>query len=210
MAQEWNIRHRGHECSICGCKFKDKQKCVSLLREVDRSYERMDCCVGCWDALERDWEPFSLWDGVYCAPKPVELKKEPVRKDTAEILLRKLIDLEDPAMLNVVYVLAVMLERGKQLIERDTKPHESGGILRIYEDKRSGDTFVVLDPKLRLDKLAIVQQQVVALLSGTQTLGEEKREEVSVDSDQEPVGSEEASGDSEQKAEDSVSLEVES
>jgi len=86
----------------------------------------------------------------------------------------------------VVYVLAVMLERGKQLIERDTKPHESGGILRIYEDKISGDTFVVLDPKLHLDKLAIVQQQVVALLSGTQTLGEEKSEERSVKSEAVP------------------------
>lgn len=174
MAQEWNIRHRAHECSICGCKFADKQSCVSLLRAVTGSYERMDCCVRCWDCFERDWEPFSLWDGIYHAPKPAEIRKEPVRKDTAETLLRKLIDLEDPAMRNVVYVLAVMLERGKQLIERDTKPHESGGILRIYEDKHSGDTFVVLDPKLHLDKLAIVQQQVVALLSGTKTLEEDE------------------------------------
>jgi hypothetical protein len=182
MAQEWNIRHRGHECSICGCQFEDRQKCVSLLREADQSYERMDCCTGCWDKLERDWEPFSLWDGIYRAPKPAELKEEPVKKDTAESLLRKLIALEDPAMLNVVYVLAVMLERGKQLVERDTKPHESGGILRIYECRKSGDTFVVLDPRLRLDKLAIVQQQVVALLSGTHTLGSQRSEESSAPS----------------------------
>jgi len=176
MAQEWNIRQRGHECSICGCAFKDKQKCVSLLRESDRSYERMDCCKTCWDKLDRDWEPFSMWDVVYRAPKPAEIKEEPVKKDTAESLLRKLIALEDPAMLNVVYVLAVMLERGKQLVERDSKPHESGGILRVYEHKKTGDTFVVLDPRLQLDKLAIVQQQVVALLSGTHTLGETKCE----------------------------------
>ncbi len=181
MAQEWNIRHRGHECSICGCAFEDKQKVVSLLREVEHSYERMDCCKECWKKLERDWEPFSLWDGVYHVPKPAEIKQEPVKKDTAESLLRNLIALEDPAMLNVVYVLAVMLERGKQLVERDTKPHESGGILRVYECKKSGDTFVVLDPRLRLDKLAIVQQQVVALLSGTQTLVEEKSEDVEVE-----------------------------
>jgi hypothetical protein len=112
-----------------------------------------------------------VWDGIYSVPKPV-IKNEPVKKDTAESLLRKLIALEDPAMLNVVYVLAIMLERGKQLIERDAKPHESGGILRIYEHKKSGDTFVVLDPRLHLDKLAIVQQQVVSLLSGTHTLND--------------------------------------
>jgi len=178
MAQEWNIRQRGHECTLCGCRFEDRQRCVSLLREVEDSYERMDCCVECWSKLERDWEPFSLWDGVYRAPRQASARQEPVRKDTAETLLRNLIALEDPAMRNVVYVLAVMLERGKQLVERDAKPHESGGILRVYEHKNSGDTFVVLDPKLHLDKLAIVQQQVVALLSGTRTLGEDKCAEV--------------------------------
>jgi hypothetical protein len=173
MAQEWNIRHRGHACSICGCPFADRQKVVSVLREIEDGYARMDCCTGCWRELQRDWEPFSLWDGVYRAPKPVE-KDEPFKKESAESLLRKLIALEDPAMLNVVYVLAVMLERGRQLVERDTKPHESGGILRVYEHRKSGDTFVVLDPMLHLDKLEIVQQQVVALLSGTQTLGEDE------------------------------------
>ena len=45
-------------------------------------------------------------------------------------------------------------------------------IRRVYEDRKQGDTFVILDPRLRLENLAEVQQQVVALLSGTKTLGE--------------------------------------
>ena len=40
-----------------------------------------------------------------------------------------------------------------------------------------GDTFVILDPRLRLENLAEVQSQVVALLSGTKTLGEVAKEE---------------------------------
>ena len=95
------------------------------------------------------------------------VKDEPVKKETAETLLRRLILLEDPAMRNVVYVLAIMLERGKQLIERDAKAHESGGILRVYEHKKTADIFTVLDPRLRMDEIGTVQQQVVALLSGT-------------------------------------------
>jgi hypothetical protein len=71
-----------------------------------------------------------------------------------------------------VYVLAVMLERSKILVERDTKELDDGSIRRIYEDRKQGDTFVILDPRLRLENLADVQQQVVALLSGTKTLGE--------------------------------------
>jgi hypothetical protein len=170
MAQEWNIRPRGHTCSICAQPLVDKGPCVSVLRDVDDTYERLDCHAECWKRLERDWEPFSAWEGIYEAPAPSTAKTEHVKKENAEELLRRLITLEDPTMSNVVYVLAVMLERGKLLVERDAKPHESGGILRVYEHKRSGDTFVVLDPRLRLDRLGEVQQQVVALLSGTHSL----------------------------------------
>ena len=173
MAQEWNFRPRGHVCSICAQPFVDKKPCFSVLRETESTYERLDCCPACWKSTPRDWEPFSVWEGDYEAPAPVLAKNEPVTKVTAEGLLRRLITLEDPAMQNVVYVLAVMLERGKQLVERDAKPHESGGILRVYEHKKSGDTFVVLDPRLRLDQLGEVQRQVVALLSGTHALNEE-------------------------------------
>ena len=49
----------------------------------------------------------------------------------------------------------------------------------MYEDRKQGDTFVILDPRLRLENLAEVQQQVVALLSGTKTLGEVAKEEES-------------------------------
>lgn len=170
MAQEWNIRPRGHVCSVCARPFADETPCVSVLREAENTYERLDYHPVCWQELVRDWEPFSIWEGVYEAPPPPPEKDEPLKKETAESLLRRLITLEDPALQNVMYVLAVMLERGKQLVERDAKPHESGGILRVYEHKKSGDTFVVLDPRLRLDRLDEVQQQVVALLSGTQHL----------------------------------------
>jgi hypothetical protein len=70
-------------------------------------------------------------------------------------------------MQNVIYVLAVMLERGKQLVERDAKLQADSTILRVYEHRASGDSFVVLDPRLRLDQIGDVQRQVVELLGGT-------------------------------------------
>ena len=166
MAQEWNIRPRGHVCAACGRQFEDKQQYVSALRDAEGGYERLDYCMKCWRDTPRDWEPFSFWEGDYAAPPPAAEKNEPVKKETAEDLLRDLIAKDDPEMRNAVYVLAVMLERGKQLVERDAKPHESGGILRIYEHRKSGDTFTVLDPRLRLDQLGEVQQQVIGLLGG--------------------------------------------
>lgn len=174
MSQEWNIRARGHVCTICQKPLVDKSIVFSALREVANGYERYDCHPECWKAMSRDWEPFSFWDSVYFAPVREE-KKEPLKKEDAGELLRQLVTLDDPAMKNVVYVLAVMLERAKILVERDAKEVGDGAvreIRRVYEDRKQGDTFVILDPRLRLENLAEVQQQVVALLSGTKTLGE--------------------------------------
>ena len=116
-------------------------------------------------------------DGKFYPDLVKEEKKEPLKKEDAGELLRQLVTLDDPAMKNVVYVLAVMLERSKILVERDTKELEDGTIRRVYEDRKQGDTFVILDPRLRLENLAEVQSQVVALLSGTKTLGEVAKEE---------------------------------
>ena len=151
---------------------------MSALKETTGGYERFDCHPECWKTAEKDWVPFSQWDGVYFAPKKEE-KKETLKKEDAGELLRKLMTLDDPAMKSVVYVRAVMLERSKILVERDAKELEDGTIRRVYEDRKQGDTFVILDPRLRLENLGEVQQQVVALLSGTKTLGEVAQEEES-------------------------------
>ena len=171
---------------MCQKPLVDKSPVISALREVPGGYERFDCHPECWKALPRDWEPFSQWDGVYLAPVREE-KKEPLKKEDAGELLRQLVTMDDPAMKNVVYVLAVMLERSKILVERDSKELEDGSIRRVYEDRKQGDTFVILDPRLRLENLSEVQQQVVALLSGTKTLGE-----VAADEDAAPADGDEA------------------
>ena len=171
MSQEWNIRSRGHVCSICNRPLVDKTPMVSALKEQPGGYERLDCHPECWKTQLRDWTPFSQWDGVYLAPIK-ETRAEPLKKEDAGELLRELVTLDDPAMKNVVYVLAVMLERSKILVERARKEQEDGTIRRVYEDRKQGDTFVILDPRLRLENLAEVQTQVVALLSGTKSLGE--------------------------------------
>jgi hypothetical protein len=171
MSHEWNIRSRGHVCSVCGEPLVDRASVVSALRETASGYERYDCHPACWKAQERDWTPFSQWDGVYAQPVKTP-RKEPLKKEDAGEFLRQLITLDDPAMKNVVYVLAVMLERSKILVERDARSLDDGTIRRVYEDRQTGDTFVILDPRLRLENIGEVQQQVVALLSGTKTLGD--------------------------------------
>lgn len=169
---EWNIRPRGRICSVCGKAFENRQQCVSALRELDTGgFDRVDCCRECWDGMQRDWKAFSLWEGAY-EPPPVATREEPVKKDDAEDIFRKLLELEDPAQRNVVYILAVMLERSKRLVERASKLCDDGNFIRIYEHRKTGDTFMVVDPRLNLDSLGQVQREVIDLLSGTVALQE--------------------------------------
>ena len=165
MAREWNIRSRGHACAACGKNFEDKRACVSLLLDTPEGFMRDDYCTACWRGLKDQPREgvVSVWEGIYEAPVR-NTKPEVVTRETADALFRRLVILDDPETQPVVYVLAVMLERAKRLVERGRREHESGGVLRVYEDKATGDSFVVIDPRLRMDQIAKVQEDVAALL----------------------------------------------
>lgn len=106
----------------------------------------------------------SVWKGVFHPPLPPP--EEPLKKETAESLLRSLIEKNEPARKNVIFILAVMLERRRLLVERDVQTREDGSTLRVYEHRQTGDTFLVTDPHLDLNQLGQVQEEVVALLGG--------------------------------------------
>jgi hypothetical protein len=57
-----------------------------------------------------------------------------------------------------------MLERKRILKHCDTVRGDDGSELLVYEHARTGESFTIPDPKLRLDQLAHVQEEVAALL----------------------------------------------
>ncbi len=164
MAIEWNIRARAHQCRACGQGFTDGQSCYSGLMSGEEGFERFDLCDACWQSREEPEALYSAWQSVYHPPAPPP--EEPLKRETAETLMRRLFEQEDPEQEPVIYILAVMLERNKMLIERDAKLQEDQTILRVYEHRKTGETFLVLDPRLRLDELETVQEQVVTMLGG--------------------------------------------
>ena len=87
-------------------------------------------------------------------------------KETAESLLRQLIEVEDPSKTNVMYILAVMLERRRIFAERDVQERRDGMKIRVYEHKKTGETFLIPDPQLKLSDIHHVQEEVVAMLGG--------------------------------------------
>jgi hypothetical protein len=151
---EWDIQPRAASCSACGQAFADKQAYHTLLSLAEAGYQRRDLCAKCFTSREG---AISYWQGEYKMPAPPP--PEPIQKDTAETLLRKLVESSDPGHAASRYILAVMLERKRILKHRDTVND-----VLVYEHAATGESFTVTDPHLRLDQLEEVQRQVAELL----------------------------------------------
>ena len=148
-------------CDGCEGEFQDKQVLYSRLRFDEGEYTRQDFCEKC---RQKEGPALSTWQTVFIVPPPPA--EEAIKKENAESLLRKLLAKESDENLNAIFILTVMLERKKILVERDTQKTEDGRKLRIYEHKKTGESFMVVDPELKLDELEHVQEEVVVLLGG--------------------------------------------
>jgi hypothetical protein len=162
---EWNIQSRAHACAACGKQFADQEAYHTLLFDERADLQRSDICQACWQKQfsdgARDRKGFiSYWQGVYAAPPP---PVEAIKKETAESLLRKLIELNDPRYIPAGYILAVMLER-KRLLKVKEQLTRDGHRVFIYEQPATGDVFTIIDPALQLNQLEQVQHDVAALL----------------------------------------------
>ncbi len=163
MSAEWNIRSCADQCTQCQRKFADKEHLMSRLSFAAEGYQREDFCAGCWPARAMPAPEVSAWAAVWHAPAPKA--PEPLKKETAESLLRELMETDDPAKRNVIFILAVMLERRRILVEKEVQTPENSGIkIRVYEHKQTGESFVVPDPQLRLSEIEHVQREVMELL----------------------------------------------
>ena len=158
---EWDIQSRSDACTVCRTPFADKEAYHTLLSMEATGYQRRDLCGACHSNAPRAGV-LSYWQGEYKVPVPPP--PEPIQKETAETLLRKLLESTDPAHAAARYILAVMLERKKILKHRDTVREENSGELLVYEHARSGESFTIPDPHLRLDQLEQVQQELSELL----------------------------------------------
>src|SRR2546421_9260609 len=162
---EWNIQSRAHACGACGKSFADKETFHTLLFDEKADFRRSDICQSCWQKQysegARERKGFvSYWHGIYEAPPP---PTDAIQRQTAESLLRKLIELNEPHYIGAAYILAVMLERKRLLKIREQIVREGQRVF-IYEQPGTGDVFTIVDPNLQLNQLEVVQRDVAALL----------------------------------------------
>jgi len=163
---DWNIQSRAHACQVSARPFATGETYHTLLVYERGEYQRLDVCDEVWRAQfahgATDRKGFiSHWQGVYEAPPA--LPPDAIQKDTAESLLRKLVEKNDPQHRAVSYILAVMLER-KRLLKVKAQTNEGGQRVFIYEQPKTGDIFTIPDPNLQLNQLDEVQRQVAHLL----------------------------------------------
>lgn len=177
MLSDWEIKARAHRCSRTDEPFTDGAPIYTLLFRDKTRFIREDISEAAWRRLKHTIEPFSFWKSHYHAPpaKPPET----VPRESAESLLRRLLDEDDAGSANARYVLAIMLERKRVFRQVDVRESEHERIL-VYEHARTGEVFLILDPGLNLADVEPVQQEVYRLLNATNSVpGRVRRSEAS-------------------------------
>jgi hypothetical protein len=163
MQQDWNIKTRSPACDATGTPFAEGESFHTALYREGDAFRRTDLCTEAWESLSSDPSapvPFSSWRSKFEPPAPPP--PEPLPRDDAEGMLRRLLESEDPSHANTRYLLAVMLER-KRVLRPQPSPDKD---TLIYERAGTGETFIIADPHLSLSDLVSVQEEVSALLAG--------------------------------------------
>ena len=161
MESEWEIKSRARFCARTGKPFEEGECFYTLLFRDGDGFRREDLSEKAWRERNENIQPFSFWRSKYEAPQPPP--SEPLRKEDAENLLRRLVSEAEPATVNARYILALILER-----KRIIRPIESSDkSLLVYEHASTGESIVVPNPRLSLDQLSAVQNEVYEMLAGS-------------------------------------------
>lgn len=165
IAEPWHVRSRGRECAAAQRPFVDGETIVTALFPDPESsgYLRRDYCVDGWATYQETGDtPFSFWRTTYTAIQNNDAAIAAERL-SAEEILQRLVEEDEDHTENARFILAVMLERQKLLRETDSQ-RTPGGILRVYEHRKTGEVFIVKDPDIPLSQVEAVQNEVFILL----------------------------------------------
>ncbi len=166
LANDWPIKQRSSACARTQRAFEPGEQFYTLLFREGDGFRREDLSEEAWAARNENIRPFSFWKTRYEPPPPVP--PEPLAKQTAEELLRRLLGQDDSAHRNACYVLAAMLERKRVLKQIKTDQSDDGSIL-VYEHTKTGEVFLVPNANLRLDEVETVQREVAELIGGSRS-----------------------------------------
>jgi len=160
MQADWEIKSRAHACSRTNREFVEGEFFYTLLYRDGDGFRREDLSEEAWNDRNDNVQPFSFWRSKYEPPAPPP--PEPMKKDDAESLLRRLVSEQNPAHANAQYILALMLERKRLLRPVESQDDD----MLVYEHAQTGEIFVIGNPHLSFDRIPEVQMEVGELLGG--------------------------------------------
>ncbi len=165
MQQNWSIRSRAHECALTNRPFEDGESFHTAIHfdPKENGYVRRDVCAEAWAQEQELYEHIAAWKTLY-QKVIAEAKPEITPKESAQDLLQRFIEDGDPKTEDARYILALMLER-KRLLVQTAEKEVDGSKMLFYENKKTGEIFIVRDPELKLDELAQMQDEVASILA---------------------------------------------
>jgi hypothetical protein len=164
MIQNWSIRSRSHHCALSERPFVEGETFHTAIYFDTKTgdYLRRDVGLDSWKQELSERKPVAYWKTLY-SPTITEQKPEVTSKESAMALLQRFIEEGDPSTENARYILALMLER-KRILSNTATKEVDGQRMLFYENKKTGEVFIVRDPELRLNELAELQDEVAMLL----------------------------------------------
>ncbi len=159
MKKEWQVKDVSKTCCRCGREFADRQPYHSMLvihpdDLVTLVSVRSDACQECWPQVRQEIDANAAgaverfqWRAVYQKSAPVD--RGGVRKGRAEALLQYLREHggeSDRRGKNLLFAIAVTLERKRVLVPCPGEGDAGGGPVLLYRHARGEDTFLVERP----------------------------------------------------------------
>ena len=161
---DWQIKSRSSCCARKATPFAEGDPIYTLLFRDQTGFTREDISEAAWLEAKDSVQPYSFWRSRYEPAPTAPAPPASLAKESAETLLRRLIEEARPDLTNARYVVALMLERKKILKQVDSRNENDEKVL-IYEHTKTGEVFFIPDPQLKLDQLDAVQAEVYAWLA---------------------------------------------
>ena len=153
----WQMREVSKNCSVCGQPFKDGQPYQSVL-EIEHndllclSARRSDCCLPCWQARPTDKPAADAtvdsysWQGAFRSrDKKDSSAVHKGRLETMLAFLSENVGAQERRMANLLFALAVILER-KKVLAPCPSTAENPSML-VFTHTKSGESFLLRPPE---------------------------------------------------------------
>lgn len=154
----WEIQGCSGKCIKCRHDFTDEEVFYCRLFLEVEGPRREDYCKDCWEERSDSLKGYSSWQGRYKI-QPEKIEEEPIKEPVSKQLLKKWLHSTERLHQCFCYVLAVLLERNKTF---QVRPKIKGQL--VYEDRDTGETYILEDPGLTLKELGEIEGQLQEML----------------------------------------------